>query len=417
MSGYKRVSINMVEDNRRYGIDNKKVFGSCVLEEKDNENKIIVKIENLKKEFAYNIYAIFVKKGQYIGVDVGKIESKNNRHQFRRVIKNGVLEDEFKVTDILAIIVGVKVETAIETVLEGFVNKTIRYKENFSIHKNANSLVENDAKKAKDLTKSEKVKQEEIKQEEIKQEEVKQEEIKQEEVKQEEVKQEVIKQEEVKQEVIKQEEVKQEEIKQEVKQEEVKQKRTLSEIILEQEEKSKEMDKRENFLKELTEENENENKLETIASKFKEEYDEIMEIKTGEQSESKTSVLRVDDKDPKENLKYLFKYGNKIEPFKNQKREVKWITIKLEDLSAIYNNCWQKRNNIVLLEGYKKYKHLMLGKYDEDGEEQYILGIPNKYDEEDKEVVIKIGGVQYREVDSEEMKNVCPGYWLILVSN
>ncbi len=401
MSGYKRVSINMVEDNRRYGIDNKKVFGSCVLEEKDNENKIIVKIENLKKEFAYNIYAIFVKKGQYIGVDVGKIESKNNRHQFRRVIKNGVLEDEFKVTDILAIIVGVKVETAVETVLEGFVNKTIRYKENFSIHKNANSLVENDAKKSKDLTKSEKSKQQEVKQEEIKQEEIKQEEIKQEEVKQEEIKQEEVKQEEIKQEEVKQE---------------VKQKRKLSEIILEQEERSKEIEKREKFLKELTEENENENKLETIASKFKEEYDEIMEIKTGEQSESKTSVLRVDDKDPKENLKYLFKYGNKIDPFKNQKREVKWITIKLEDLSAIYNNCWQIRSNIVLLEGYKKYKHLMLGKYDKDGEEQYILGVPNKYDEEDKERIIGIGGVQYREVDSEEMENVCPGYWLILVS-
>lgn len=77
----------------------------------------------------------------------------------------------------------------------------------------------------------------------------------------------------------------------------------------------------------------------------------------------------------------LFKDYPNIKPFEYECKDMQWIRIEPADIVYFPMDSWMLTNNTFLLNGYRKYKHLILGqdKYNFQDKPCFTLGVPGIY--------------------------------------
>ena len=113
-------------------------------------------------------------------------------------------------------------------------------------------------------------------------------------------------------------------------------------------------------------------------------------------------------------IESLFQNNTKMKPFKEQKRNFKWIRLNLKELIYLPAYLWSLSKEEFILERYEKYNHLILG-INVDNNKEFILGLPDIYDEKNKLIANKQGFVQFKCADGEDLRDGAGGYWLMSI--
>ncbi len=141
-----------------------------------------------------------------------------------------------------------------------------------------------------------------------------------------------------------------------------------------------------------------------IAEKISKELEELNNYKFISEEE----LANLKPKNP--SLDFIFKNNIQMNPFEKQNKQIKWVRISLKELINLPIDFWLYANHPFILSAYYKNKHLILGNNNKNDE--YILGLPDKYQPEYKNVLRKLGFVQFKCCkDKKPMKNDY-GYWL-----
>lgn len=80
-------------------------------------------------------------------------------------------------------------------------------------------------------------------------------------------------------------------------------------------------------------------------------------------------------------IDYIFKTYKEVKPFGED--GVQWININLRELALVGGDLWKYMNNPFVTCGCRRFKHLILGRFNKNGE-RFILGVPCNYDREYK---------------------------------
>ncbi len=411
MAKYNRNYINLIEESKRYSKENKKLYGKCILEEKEDSNKIVVSTENLR-EGTYYVYLLVNQHGQYVAIPIDKL---NNRLELKVQNKNTFIGDtKFLFKDILAVMIGTMENKKVIPVLVGYKKDKINYKHNFYIYNKGNLNYQEEKEEKKEI----RVKYKDKERERV--ESVKINSMK-------EVKEENIAN--MKEDKL-QKEVEKDLSKKEYQKEIINEKNKYNEKLESKVESNKE-NQQENceeeranindFFAELfsNKETTNENIFSNMLTRFKEEIEEIKyisEVSNNEFAKVNNNILQEDLTKKDGDINYIFKHNNEIKPFSKQNKNVTWVVIDLKELTVISNKCWELRRNTLILQGYSDYGHLILGRYEDEknNNRNYLIGIPANYDENNILTAKKIGVVQYKPCDNPQLMESVPGYWIIL---
>ncbi|MCL1935307.1 MAG: hypothetical protein FWF57_02890 [Defluviitaleaceae bacterium] len=152
---------------------------------------------------------------------------------------------------------------------------------------------------------------------------------------------------------------------------------------------------------------------ETMENKLseKEKFDKIMNNQDSKEKQTK--------KEPKQyitnnEIDSLFKYNEKINPFKKQKKNFKWIKISLKETIYLPINFWSLLHDPFVVSCYKKHEHLILG-ICEDFQKEYLLGLPDIYTSKNKVRANNKGFVQFKSTENTQIKENEGGYWIMPV--
>ncbi len=390
MAGYNRIYINLMEESKRYSLDNKKVYGKCILEEKNNDGKVVISVENLKPN-NYDAYLLVNQHGQYVAVPLEKL---NNKLEVKKQLKNGYISNtKFLLKDVLAVMIGITENAKVIPVLIGYKKDKINYKGNFYVYnKNINSKNKKTENKNNQVT----VKYKEEKK---------------------------INNTKLEDKPTNITNTTNNDIQiEKIKEDKNKNSTVLPKKILNNSTKNTDDNANadaDDFFQELFSNNEDsdENIFSNMITRFKEELDEIKyisEVSNNEFAKINTTLLHIDLINNNGDLKYIFEHNNKITPFIKQNKDVSWVTIDLKELTVVDNKCWELRRNPFVMQGYATYGHLILGKYKKEENNCYLIGIPSQYDANSINIAKKMGVIQYKPCDNLSLSNSVPGYWIIL---
>ena len=85
----------------------------------------------------------------------------------------------------------------------------------------------------------------------------------------------------------------------------------------------------------------------------------------------------------------LLEQYTSVHPFQDERV---YLTITPEDFVLLSEVDYHLRSNRFLLHGYYNYKHLLLGKMpDSTGKEEYYIGVPGLFYEQEKKMAILFG--------------------------
>ena len=85
----------------------------------------------------------------------------------------------------------------------------------------------------------------------------------------------------------------------------------------------------------------------------------------------------------------LLEQYTSVHPFQDERV---YLTITPEDFVLLSEVDYHLRSNRFLLHGYYNYKHLLLGKVpDSTGKEEYYIGVPGLFYEQEKKMAILFG--------------------------
>ena len=159
-------------------------------------------------------------------------------------------------------------------------------------------------------------------------------------------------------------------------------------------------------------------------SKFKkiiQEYDAIMkslqnsdfEDRLRGRTREKPSAKEVNsEKIELQGVAYVFANYAELFPFERQEKEIRWVRITLKDLLLLDIDSCSYMNHPFVTASYRRYKHLLLGKYKDNEKKKYILGMPDFYSVEYKEIANELGFERFQYCDSAEFDARDYGYWL-----
>lgn len=139
--------------------------------------------------------------------------------------------------------------------------------------------------------------------------------------------------------------------------------------------------------------NKGKNKTESNRSKSLEnKQDDIKKIKEKEQKQTKSSPhteqskelntleiikKQLEEKEQTRIFDEIFNNNIKMNPFENEDPNNEWVRIELTDIMFLPLEAWMLINNTFLINCYRKYKHLILGRNIQEG--MLMLGIPDIY--------------------------------------
>jgi len=110
----------------------------------------------------------------------------------------------------------------------------------------------------------------------------------------------------------------------------------------------------------------------------------------------------------------IFKEYPKMKPFEGKYSNKEWIRIEPADIIYFPIESWLLTNNTFLLNAYRKYKHLILGR-DMDcdrGKPYFILGVPGIYYPKDKVAAYFYGFKDFVCCSGAKTKSGEYGYWV-----
>ncbi|TCT11666.1 hypothetical protein EDC18_11511 [Natranaerovirga pectinivora] len=116
----------------------------------------------------------------------------------------------------------------------------------------------------------------------------------------------------------------------------------------------------------------------------------------------------------------MFSEYPKMAPFERYEDILDCIRIEPKDIATLPINIWMLMNNTFLLNGYNKYKHLILLKVEDDCNEKgykYMLGVPGIYHKKDRFIAYLYGFNKFRCCCDTYPKPGEYGYWTIDVGN
>lgn len=117
------------------------------------------------------------------------------------------------------------------------------------------------------------------------------------------------------------------------------------------------------------------------------EKDAPAEAKTASQ-ETQTALYRT-PQPGKSKWETLLEQYTSVHPFQDERV---YLTITPEDFVLLSEADYHLRSNRFLLHGYYNYKHLLLGKMpDSTGKEEYYIGVPGLFYEQEKKMAILFG--------------------------
>ncbi|MCL2698786.1 MAG: hypothetical protein FWE68_00570 [Defluviitaleaceae bacterium] len=112
-------------------------------------------------------------------------------------------------------------------------------------------------------------------------------------------------------------------------------------------------------------------------------------------------------------MKTIMENNAAMVPFKSGLEDVKWVRISLKDLAHLPRNCWKLSYDPYINFVFSKYKHLMLGAYDD--QPRYILALPDAFDASRERHAKQLGFDLFKPSDNviEEHRDAEYGYWLM----
>lgn len=106
----------------------------------------------------------------------------------------------------------------------------------------------------------------------------------------------------------------------------------------------------------------------------------------------------------------IFNNYPRMNPFENI-NNTEWVRIEVSDIIFLPLNKWMLINNTFLINCYRKYKHLILGRNTED--KKIILGIPDIYYPKNKVMATVHGFNSFKSCKDSRAQAGEYGYWLI----
>lgn len=110
-------------------------------------------------------------------------------------------------------------------------------------------------------------------------------------------------------------------------------------------------------------------------------------------------------------IQELFEKNQKMQPFENDDINAEWIKIDITDLVFLPIESWMYINNAFLMNCYRKYKHLLLGR--KKGQGFIILGVPDIYFFKTSIVANLCGFFEFTSYKNALPKAGDYGYWLV----
>ena len=107
----------------------------------------------------------------------------------------------------------------------------------------------------------------------------------------------------------------------------------------------------------------------------------------------------------------LFNENTKMTPFDKGDTDTEWVSIELTDIMFLPIDEWMLANNTFLINCYRKYKHLILGRVKK--ENLLMLGIPDIYYMRERVIANICGFHQFLSCDGEPLRDGKFGYWVI----
>lgn len=145
-------------------------------------------------------------------------------------------------------------------------------------------------------------------------------------------------------------------------------------------------------------------KFREIARKFSEKFEELKKVET---QENKQPIH--------EEIEKLFETNTIMYPFKQKKSDVIWVRISPKNLAKLPEEFSCHANCPIVLNGFRSFKHLVFGKYCQDGFVKFLLGVPDIYYEQKKQSAEEYGFLKFECCDGEELFNGAYGYWIMVI--
>lgn len=110
----------------------------------------------------------------------------------------------------------------------------------------------------------------------------------------------------------------------------------------------------------------------------------------------------------------LFREYPQMRPFEGKYSDVEWIRIEPSDIIYFPIESWLLTNNTFLLNAYRKYKHLILGRNEKCRNEKayFILGVPGIYFSKDRLAAYFYGFKDFICCSGAKTKAGEYGYWI-----
>jgi len=165
-----------------------------------------------------------------------------------------------------------------------------------------------------------------------------------------------------------------------------------------------------------TEEELSNDKIKIMVEKFKRDIDELKYYATMDEKEAKINNNMIKEKINKNfsDIDYIFKRNKSVTPFLNDKNNIRWIRASLKELSIINNNVWKYINNPFIVCNYRRYGHILIGR---DKNDNFILGVPSRYNPSYKLEASVQGFKKFRCYDDKAPMLNDYGYWIMLIED
>ena len=331
---YARMFVTLKQESADYSSNFKEAMGRCVIEVRSGKGKISLYIQGLKKG-EYSLILISCKNGKNVGVKAGKVSTDlNGKGEFKTEFDpENVCGTDFKIEDFHVVTIMPFGHRGDKALLTGYTGGVVKWKEDFYILNDNTKIYD---KTEQMISENESTEISEMQNEST----------------------------EILETTNENENQNDEKIETAEK---------ITEAVLEQVCTNKEENLSSVNVKKLSEESANFNK---IVKNFKKE---ISNIETSKENLCKRKLKESYKKNVNYGIEYIFEKNLKMTPFQNQNKNINWIRIGLNELILLPNRIWLYINNPFICFSEKKYKHLILGRFLENGNEKYILGVPGRY--------------------------------------
>jgi len=112
----------------------------------------------------------------------------------------------------------------------------------------------------------------------------------------------------------------------------------------------------------------------------------------------------------------LFATRDKITPFKTQARKTTWISFTLQDPVPPPTNRPDLFNDPIIKKALEEHQHLILGKTVDKGPSWHIIGVPGVYDQASRQKAKRLGFTQFKCLNDAYPSWGEQGYWLMFVT-